>query len=151
MWPICSIFCVSQILVKVLKESLVSARTPLVATAAWNTASVLPSKCVFVQKNEDLFLRMPLLCFVRGRGNLFGNLATFLLYYPSKFFLPCVSINTVWAVIFPFSHYTGFICAESLEIWMHFDWMWRGSLCCTDRVFKVVFWERVFHKYSAIS
>lgn len=151
MWPICSIFCISQILVKALKESLVSARTPLVATAARNTASVLPSKHVFVQKNEDLFFRRPLLCFVRGRGNLFGNLATFLLYYPSKFFLPCVPINTVWAVIFPFSHYIGFICAESLQIWMHFDWMCRGSSYRTERIFKVLFWERVFHKCSSIS
>lgn len=70
--PICNIFCISQILVQALKESLVSARTPLVAAAAQNTASVLPSKHVLVQKNEDVFSRRPLLCFVRGRKSLFG-------------------------------------------------------------------------------
>lgn len=36
----------------------------------------------------------------------------------------CVSIN---AVIFSFSHYTSFICAGSLQIWMQFDWMGRGN------------------------
>lgn len=80
-----------------------------------------------------------MLCFVRVRGNLFGTLATFLLYYLSKFFLPCVPIDTVWAVIFSFSHCTGVICAESLQIWIQFDWMCRGNSYCTKSVFKVLF------------
>lgn len=116
---------------KALKESLVSARTPLVATAAQNTASVLPSKHVFFQKNEDLFFRRSVLCFVRVRGNLFGTLATFLLYYLSKFFLPTTCQNSsshvfpltlsAQLVIFPFSHCTSVIRAESLQILMQFD------------------------------
>lgn len=43
-----------------MKESLDAAK-PLVINAAQNTASVSLSKHVFVQVNEDLFFRRPLL------------------------------------------------------------------------------------------
>ena len=52
------------------------------------TLALSPSEHVFIQVNESLFFRRPLLCFFRGWGNFLWYLGHILVVTPVKFSLP---------------------------------------------------------------